>query len=329
MMLINNESGRDNSNEVFQFLRRKFLASKYKFTFGNIFDCVFVKADSFIFLNPSIFWVPFILLTKILGKKNINLALEHEAISYLNGRHFLNNFLFNKVITYRTNNLAENEISVQWPALEPNVEIKNNSAENLIKKKFVCMLAGNKSSYSKGENYQLRRKIWKNIFEKYPSEVSLFGLGWSDFPRNVDYHLSKRIYHFVKFLCLKISGNKFDQFDAEYIPCKTALTNQYRFCIAIENYRSPDGWITEKVFDALKIGSIPVIANSSITGFETFCVSIDTNYSLEHQIENLYNLDNQELRKLRENGIKFLQNCMKNDHFTYNQLFTVVKSIVI
>ena len=68
-MLINNESGRDNSNEVFQFLRRKFLASKYKFTFGNIFDCVFVKADSFIFLNPSIFWVPFILLTKILGKK--------------------------------------------------------------------------------------------------------------------------------------------------------------------------------------------------------------------------------------------------------------------
>jgi len=329
MMLINNESGRDNSNVIFQFLRRKFLASNCKFTFGDIFHCIFVKADSFIFLNPSVFWMPIILFTKILGKKNINLALEHEAISYLNGQNFFTKFLFDKVITYRTNNLVENEVSVQWPALEPDLEFKSNSAENLMRRRFICMLAGNKSSYSNGENYQLRQKIWKIIFQKYPNEVSLFGLGWSNFPSNVDYHFFKRAHHYIKFLSLKIKGRKLHQFDAEYLRCKTTLANQYRFCIAIENFRSPDGWATEKIFDALKIGSIPVVIDPTITGCETFCVLIDTNYSLEGQIENLYNLDEKELRKFRENGVKFLHNCMKNDNFTYNQLFEVIKFIAI
>lgn len=328
-MLKSNKSGRDNSNHIFQFLRKKFLACRLNFTFGTIIDCVFVNSHIIIFLNPSICWVPMILFTRLIGKKNINLALEHEAICYLNGRNFFNKFLFHKVITYRKNNLADNEVCVQWPALEPNVQINLNPAEKSNKKRFICMLAGNKSSYAIGENYQLRRKIWRIISSKYSSEASLFGLGWSNFPSNVDYHLVRRFYHYTKFWSLKIRGKKNEKFDAEYLDSKTTLVNQYRFCIAIENFMSPTGWVTEKVFDALKIGSIPVIANSNINGCETFCFLIDTNKSLEQQIENLYNIGNEELNKLRENGNKFLKYCKENDQFTYNQLFEVIKTIII
>lgn len=326
-MLQNKKLGRDASNEIFYFLEKKFEERQVLFYFGDLFDSVLGKQKYNIYLNPSVIWIPVIILSKLLGKKNINMALEHEAICYLNGRNTFSRLLFDNVLTYRHYNLTKKERTFLWPAL--NQTKQSSKISNLcVPRGLICMLAANKCSFSEGENYSLRDAIWKIVNSNYAKNSKLYGNGWSGYPKNVDYSILYRIKNLVLKLSSKSPERLSKTFTATYLKNKNYLIGKYKFCVAIENFSSPDGWVTEKIFDALKLGSIPIVYGSPIKGCEQFCVVIDKGTPLTTQIENLAKVNTEKILHFRENGRMFLQDCYRKNEFTYNAFFEAVFNII-
>lgn len=96
---------------------------------------------------------------------------------------------------------------------------------------------------AKGELYSWRRKFAKLAAHKFPGSLEIYGPGWNG---------------------KKISWNPmFNR--VSYPNCVANGTNQkldvisnYRFTISVENYRGNEDYISEKIFDPLIAGSVPV-----------------------------------------------------------------------
>mgnify|MGYP003298536239 CR=1 FL=1 len=102
-------------------------------------------------------------------------------------------------------------------------------------RKLLTGISGNKSSDYPDELYSKREEVY-SFFEKYyPDDFTFYGAGW-----NKDKH-----------------------------PCyggrvleKSRVFHCYRFAICFENTRNVKGYITEKIFDCLCMGIIPVYAGA-------------------------------------------------------------------
>ncbi len=100
-------------------------------------------------------------------------------------------------------------------------------------KKFCTMIAGNKNVYDPlyvyKSLYPERRKIIRFFEKNHPQEFDLYGTAWSGWSSN--------------------KGPVASKFDT--------LKN-YKFSICYENMGDQNGYITEKIFDCLMSGCVPV-----------------------------------------------------------------------
>lgn len=111
-------------------------------------------------------------------------------------------------------------------------------------KKFLTNISFNKYSNYKNELYKERRKSIEYFDRNYPDDFDLYGPRWNRpitrmqlmFPR-----LAK------KFSTYK--GHSKDKIDT---------LSHYKFNICYENISDANGYITEKIFDSLKAGTVPV-----------------------------------------------------------------------
>ncbi len=98
-------------------------------------------------------------------------------------------------------------------------------------KKLCTMIASNKHSSYKDELYSEKRKI-VDFFEKLNSnDFEFYGMLWDK-----SQYRNFKGYTKNKLDCLK----------------------NYKFCICYENTKNSNGYITEKIFDCFKSGSVPV-----------------------------------------------------------------------
>lgn len=96
---------------------------------------------------------------------------------------------------------------------------------------FCCLINGNKVFYHPSELYSERRAAAQFFSSCCPEgEFDLFGAGW----------LGSQAWKGP------FSASKFD------------LVKQYKFCICYENMKDQNGYITEKIFDCLVGGCVPV-----------------------------------------------------------------------
>lgn len=108
-----------------------------------------------------------------------------------------------------------------------------SSAMPFEHKKLCAMINGNKSSPHAHELYSLRRQFAKYCEHNIPQDFDLYGPGW---PPSSIYKGS--------------------------VPSKLALLQRYKFCFCIENSSHTPGYITEKIFDCLRAGCIPIYQGS-------------------------------------------------------------------
>ncbi|HSI22292.1 MAG TPA: glycosyltransferase family 10 [Methylophilaceae bacterium] len=120
-------------------------------------------------------------------------------------------------------------------------------------RKFACMLAGNKWSHHADELYSARKRVIDWYQSNAPERFSLFGPGWEmPTPKSFMHKVFRRIPGLRECLAPNLSVWR------GQVNSKAETIAGYRFCYCFENFSGPSGWVTEKIFDAMLAGAIPV-----------------------------------------------------------------------
>ena len=120
-------------------------------------------------------------------------------------------------------------------------------------RKFACMVAGNKASSHPDELYSRRLEVIRWYDANKPNLFDLYGECWENpIPTNLAMRMARRLPLLSSYFAPKISIYR------GRISQKLNTLKGYQFCYCYENFKSPDGWITEKIFDAMFAGCIPV-----------------------------------------------------------------------
>ncbi len=127
----------------------------------------------------------------------------------------------------------KNYFKLHYP--QPNMHMIEDIPD-FSQKKFATMIAGNKDCYPGHPKvlYAERRKAIRFFEEHHPSDFDLYGVGW-------------HAYSSWKGA----------------IPNKCDVLKQYKFSICYENMKDQTGYITEKIFDSLRAGCVPVYLGAS------------------------------------------------------------------
>lgn len=197
-----------------------------------------------IFLNSS----------KIRSKSRFKyiICLEPAQIDPLNhDKNYLNQF--NLVFTWN-DNLIDNKkfIKIYFPH-----DLSPNSFGGFDERyRFCCMIASNKSLrvFSKEDLYRERIRVieW---FEKYePENFDLFGHDWN-LPRWGHGPIGRIVRGIARRVGLK--GGFLKTYKGKLREKKIAL-EKTKFSICFENVSNQPGYISEKIFDSMVYGCVPV-----------------------------------------------------------------------
>jgi alpha(1,3/1,4) fucosyltransferase len=120
------------------------------------------------------------------------------------------------------------------------------------KKKFCCLIAGNKFYPHPLELYSERIRAIRWFEKNEPQCFDLYGKGWNE-------HSFSGIFRpFNKIKTLKrLASPKYPSYKGE-IKSKMMTLKKYKFSICYENARDIPGYITEKIFDCFFAGCVPI-----------------------------------------------------------------------
>lgn len=182
-------------------------------------------------------------------------------------------------------------------------------------RKFITLINANKYSYVNGELYSLRREAIR-FFEKYSkNSFDLFGRGWSENP------FFKSPGMFLMYVRSSFKNGKFSKFISDVfnsffiewpsfkgeIDDKYEYLAQYKFAISFEN---EDSIVTEKLFDALSCGTIPIYKGpdeiNEIVPSNCY-INFDDFSSFEDLNNFLQNLSEEDFDKYQENINEYLK----------------------
>lgn len=128
------------------------------------------------------------------------------------------------------------------------------------KKKLVINVSANKYSSFEGELYSERRNVISFFEKTIPNNFDLYGRGWNT-PKTL---LQKTFPFTVK---------KFSSYKG-LIKNKKDILPYYKFSLSYENLCGENGYVTEKIFDSMRLKTIPIyLGASNITKYvpsETF-----------------------------------------------------------
>jgi hypothetical protein len=161
---------------------------------------------------------------------------------------------FNKIFTWN-DDLVDNKkyfkfnYSFQMPTIIPKKQDKE---------KLCCLIVGNKDSNHPNELYSERRKLVRWFEKNHPDDFDLYGVGWNEYR----FQGIKPIRAFNRIPIVK--KIMFKYFGESYLSYKGKVDNKfetmqnYRFAVCYENIKDISGYITEKIFDAMFAGCVPI-----------------------------------------------------------------------
>ena len=170
-------------------------------------------------------------------------------------------------------------------------------------KKLLVNMSINKYSSYKHELYSARRKTINYFDSHYPNDFDLYGLRWE---RAVT--RPQRLFSFF------VKKHKTYRGMAED---KLGTFSHYKFCLCYENNGDANGYVTEKIFDALNAGTVPIYLGAP--NIEEY-VDADT-FIDRRQFKNdeelakfLVGMKEEEYNKYIEAGLRFIKS-QKYDKF--------------
>ena len=180
---------------------------------------------------------------------------------------------------------------------------------------------------AKGELYSWRRKMAQEFEQTNRDGLDVFGPGWNGEKISWCPIYWRRCY----------SGWKPDKVDYNLERVgygKRKKLGYYKFVIASENYAGSQGYISEKIFDAILGGSVPVyLGEKKITDFVPENSFIDARQfqRQEDLVVALAKMSDEEWLQMRSAGKDFLNSKefleFTNDNYT-NQMSEIIKEII-
>ncbi|NEO02761.1 MAG: fucosyl transferase [Moorea sp. SIO3I7] len=157
-----------------------------------------------------------------------------------------------------------------------------------------------------GELYSHRRKIAQIAQQAAPNFLDIYGRGW-----NGEQISWCPLYPKPKYSCWrglpKLS--------------KVQLCEKYRFVLSFENFRGNRGYISEKIFDPMFAGAVPVyLGDERITDYIPTDAFVDArNFSNSEELINyLISCSQQEWIKMREAGQEFIRSELSQPFYSEN-----------
>lgn len=301
------------------------LALKHGIVVGTRYKIDLEEADLFVFIDyPKKDDVVFNYACKS-RKKMILISYESPIISSENMRPDLH-FLFEYVFTWSDDlvfNFPDKYIKLNYLH-----DIKVDFETDLIRKKKFVIISGNKYNASKNELYSLRYSCVKWFEKNNPSSLDLYGFGWDlrvfddkvFFGRLLNRLNSKFKLFTQKLSCYKGSVNR-----------KSDVLSDYNFSICLENVYGYNGYITEKIFDCLIAGVIPIYKGApNISEYvpENCFINFDKFKSIEEMFDKINNMSEKDIRIYRRN-IKIYLESNKIEKFESSYLSKILlKSII-
>jgi alpha(1,3/1,4) fucosyltransferase len=240
----------------------------------------------------------------------------------VNERNFNKNLhqYFEKIFTYDDSVIDNNKyVKVAYSfRLPKNLEIIQKTSN------FCCLISGNKFSNHSFELYSERTKIIRWFENNHHEKFHLYGQGWN-----------KKI---PAKTIIDRAFNKFPIFNRNKPKCykgtvenKIETHRDYNFSICFENSSGIDGYITEKIFDVLQSGSIPIYLGApNISNYIPKNCFIDyRNFdSIGELYDYLINLNEVEIRLFRENIKKLFKGDQLNIFRTKTFAQTIINNIL-
>jgi hypothetical protein len=212
------------------------------------------KFDVAVFLDhPTVLNPYFRQLKKMRGKKLYLFLLENPANrpdNYWTGNHRA----FEKVFTWNPRLVDGKKYQRLYL---PNKIPPIARLEPTEQRKFCVTIASQKYSNHPQELYSERVRAIRWFEQHHPAEFDLFGTLWEHpyFTGKLA-RLNLGLHKLYARFPSALRGQRFPSHRGT-IPGKHAVLRQYKFAICYENAVFP-GYVTEKIFDALFAGCIPV-----------------------------------------------------------------------
>jgi len=126
-------------------------------------------------------------------------------------------------------------------------------------KKLCTMIAGNKLIRHPQELYSSRIEAIRWFENNHPEDFDLYGVGWKDhfFNNRSPLRVLNRFPLLRRALAASYPSYR------GTVERKRPILDGYKFAICYENVRDVPGYITEKIFDCLFAGCIPIYRGAS------------------------------------------------------------------
>jgi len=119
---------------------------------------------------------------------------------------------------------------------------------------FLVMIAGNKRNSDPRELYSARLDIIKWFEDNVPQKFDLYGFGWDK--KYYKNKIMQKINNRVPIM-LRTSKAFYKSYRGS-VDSKNKIYARYKYAICYENAECIQGYITEKIFDCMIAGCIPV-----------------------------------------------------------------------
>lgn len=155
--------------------------------------------------------------------------------------------LFDTIFTWN-DGLAETYERFTKLHIPQYTEQKRIEHQDFEEKKLLVNISSRKYSPTKHpeELYTAREDVIEYYNESYPTAFTLYGYHWNERPRLVD-----TLHHQV------MKPTDYSVYEG-VIANKTNAYRNHRFALSFENMTGVEGYITEKMFDCLRSGIVPV-----------------------------------------------------------------------
>ncbi len=166
---------------------------------------------------------------------------------------------FKKTYTWNDSLVDNKKILQYYIPIDP-TKIKTKKI-SFNKKKLLVLINGYKLAFSRGDLYSKRIEALRYFQKKIPKNFDLYGTSWDNgLPIKYAYYLKDNLFALPLFIKEYFYGRLGFSSYRGRIPDKKKLKvlSKYKFAICFENMTGIDGYITEKIFDCLKAGCVPV-----------------------------------------------------------------------
>lgn len=153
--------------------------------------------------------------------------------------------LFNRILTWNDELVDQMDRAVKYDLPYRWTDNRADERTGFADRTLLTNVSSRKHSQHPNELYTARKSVIRYYEQHHPDQFDLYGRGWNDSPSPME----------------MFRGNIFPETFETYgglIDNKVKTYHDYRFALSFENISDVPGYVTEKIFDCFRAGTVPI-----------------------------------------------------------------------